>query len=296
MGQTGWLISNGFLRTKKFQELEHLFLEAAKRQNMTLIPRTNRDIPLLLTGTLGQVNQEMPSWVLFWDKDIRLGQWLEAQGIPLYNSSHAVAVCDDKSLTHLALTKAGLPQPRTVCAPMTYDTVGYDSYAFLEQVEDLLGYPVVVKECFGSFGTGVYLARDRAQLERIVTKIGAKPMLFQEFIRESAGRDLRLQVVGEEVVAAMRRTSQNGDFRANLTIGGQMEAYTPTKEETALAVRAAKAVGASFVGVDLLFGSDGPFVCEMNSNAHFKNLLDCTGVSVADTILAFIRETPRGRH
>lgn len=73
-----------------------------------------------------------------------------------------------------------------------------------------------------------------------------------------------------------------------------MESYEPSSEEIDLAIRAARAVGASFAGVDLLFGSDGPLVCEVNSNAHFKNLLSCTGINVAEEILTFIQKDLRG--
>lgn len=69
-----------------------------------------------------------------------------------------------------------------------------------------------------------------------------------------------------------------------------MRAYHPTEEECALALRAARAAGADFAGVDLLFGPEGPLVCEVNSNAHFKNLLDCTGTDVAEKIIQYIRK------
>ncbi len=119
--------------------------------------------------------------------------------------------------------------------------------------------------------------------------IGAKPMLFQEFIHSSKGKDLRLQVVGSQVVAAMYRYSDNGDFRANITGGGKMKPYEPTQKQIDLAVESCKILGLDFAGVDILFGKDNePIVCEVNSNAHFKNIYDCTGVNVADSILAYI--------
>ena len=114
-------------------------------------------------------------------------------------------------------------------------------------------------------------------------------ILFQRFVEHSRGRDIRLQVVGDRVVGSMLRHSER-DFRANITAGGAMEAYAPTEEEVQLALDAARAVGADFAGVDLLFGEEGPLVCEVNSNAHFKNLQDCTGVDTAREILAYIRE------
>ena len=93
----------------------------------------------------------------------------------------------------------------------------------------------------------------------------------------------------------MYRYSENGDFRANLSNGGKMKPYQPSKEEKALAVRACETLGADFAGVDLLFGDKGPLVCEVNSNAHFKNIYDCTGVDTAERILCYLAGKAAGK-
>ena len=128
---------------------------------------------------------------------------------------------------------------------------------------------------------------NREEVLAVMKQSDSVEFLFQEMIENSTGRDVRLQVVGDEVVASMYRYSEN-DFRANITAGGKMKDYTPSKEECELAVKASHAVGTSFAGVDLLFGKDGPIVCEVNSNAHFKNIQTCTGVAVADKIVEWI--------
>ena len=110
-------------------------------------------------------------------------------------------------------------------------------------------------------------------------------MIFQQYI-ECGNSDLRLQVVGDKVVAAVRRTSA-GDFRANATLGGKMTTYEPTSDEVELAIAAARAVGAEIAGVDILPG-EKPLLCEVNGNAHFKRLMDATGVDVADKIVDYI--------
>jgi RimK family alpha-L-glutamate ligase len=155
---------------------------------------------------------------------------------------------------------------------------------------------MVVKESFGSFGWQVYLVNDRSELMEKVKQLGAKPILFQQFIKSSFGRDIRLQVVGNKVIAGMYRYSENGDFRANLTIGGTMKPYQPSKEECDLALLCCEIVGLDFAGVDLLFGeNEKPIVCEINSNAHFKNIYDCTGVNAADAIMEHIYHKMRSR-
>lgn len=280
---TGWLIVNGFLHSDKFDELTELFVQAARETGIALSVKSNTE---LLVDT-GRIWRDRPEFVIFWDKDLLLARILEQQGIRLYNSSQTIAICDDKRETHVVLQKEGIPMPRTIMAPMTYEGIGFTSLDFLTEIEIRLGFPLIIKEAFGSFGEQIYLARDHKELLSLVSHCKTEKLLFQEYIEQSHGRDLRLQVVGDQVVAAMLRCSEN-DFRANITAGGRMEAYTPYEEEMGLALRAAQAVGADFAGVDLLFGPQGPLVCEVNSNAHFKNLLDCTGVNTAKEILQYI--------
>ena len=96
-------------------------------------------------------------------------------------------------------------------------------------------------------------------------------------------------MVGNQAVASMLRYNNN-DFRANITNGGSMKNYTPTEEEIAVAQKVCKTLNLDFGGVDILFGKNGPIVCEVNSNAHFKNIFDCTGVNVADYIGEYIEK------
>jgi RimK family alpha-L-glutamate ligase len=210
----------------------------------------------------------------------------------------AIAVCDDKYETYLRLSHWNTQHPServkllpTVAAPMTYPNVGYTHLDFLTPIEKKLGYPMVVKECCGSFGMQVYLAPDRKALEELTLRLGGTPFLYQQYASYSKGRDVRFQVVGERVAAAMERYSQNGDFRANITNGGSMKPYTPCAEEEELAVRVAKILGLDFAGVDVLFSEEtglADIVCEVNSNAHFKNIYTCTGVNTAEEIMAYI--------
>src|SRR5699024_1170652 len=136
----------------------------------------------------------------------------------------------------------------------------------------------IMKEAFGSFGEQVYLVENERDLHYYVNKIGGSPFVFQQFIQASFGVDIRVQVLGDRVVAAMKRTSKD-DFRANVTSGGTMEPYEPSDDEEKLAIAATKAIGADFAGVDLLLGSENKrYVCEVNSNAHIRNLLNCTNI------------------
>lgn len=259
--------------------------------NSTIDANTTIDTNIMVDANTSVAYENDIDFILFWDKDIRLAAYLEQSGYPVFNSSEAIAICDDKSLTHMCLHKAGMPMPRTILAPMTYANIGYNNLDFLKRVVAQLGFPMVVKECFGSFGMQVYLAHNEEELIEIINKIGGKPFLFQEYIECSSGKDIRIHVVGDQVITSMYRYSENGDFRANITNGGNMKPYEPSEEEKSLAIQCCKAIGLDFAGIDLLFGPDGtPLVCEVNSNAHFKNIFDCTGVNVADYIMDYIAQ------
>lgn len=281
----GWIIVNGFLYTDKFSEIAEMFVNAAKAHRIVLDIKSNTEI---VTGIFEMdKSMEKPDFVLFWDKDIILAKYLEISGIPVFNNSEAIEICDDKRKAYAAFLKAGLPIPPTVSAPMTYASIGFSSLKFVKQIITRLGYPVILKEAFGSFGDQVYKVDDPKTLKRMLLDLQETPFLFQKYISTSHGQDVRIQVVGGKVIASMRRFSDK-DFRANITYGGSKEKYEPDENACKLAIAACKAVGCDFGGVDLLFGKKGFLVCEVNSNAHFKNLYDCTGVNAADAIIEYI--------
>ena len=289
-----WLTVNSFLNTKKFSELYSYLLVAAEKRNILLNIKKTADIPLL-AGT-NTFKQSKPDFILWWDKDVNLAALYETAGIRLYNSSTAIELCDNKAKTVTALAKAeGIFLPKTLFAPKTFTGIGYTDLSFLESAEDLLGYPMIIKECFGSFGAQVHLAKNRLEAEDIIkNKIVDRDFIIQEFISESFGRDVRINVVKGRAVASMMRHNP-GDFRSNITGGGVTVPYTPTSAQIDAAIKAADALGLDFAGVDVLFGkNDTPYICEVNSNPHFKTTLDCTGINIAENILDGILEDIEG--
>lgn len=288
-----WLVVNAFLQREKFDEIHQWLCEAGRQRKVDISIRTNEELLAMCAdgGLILLPELEKVDFVLFWDKDILLAKTLEQLGVKVFNTSHAIQVCDDKTLTHFYLAKEKIPMPKTIFAPMTYANIGYTNVSFLTTVIEQLGLPIVIKESFGSFGQQVYLAKTQEEIISIITKLEGISLLFQEYIEASAGCDVRLQVVGEQVVAAMERKAKQGDFRANVTNGGSMKKYKPTKKEEQLAIRCCKILGVDFAGVDLLFDENGePLVCEVNSNAHFKNIFECTGINTADYIIDYIIE------
>lgn len=293
MNLTGWVIYNGNLESDVFLDFATMIEVAGKKQRIEIKKYANNEIlPFLAQGALSILqakDSSLPDFVLSTDKDIYLAKQLELLGIPVFNSSYTIETSDDKIKTYQLLAKHKLAIPQTIISPKIYYKHAEIDYSFLQVVSDSLAFPLIVKEAFGSFGEQVYLIHNFDELVKKVQEIPDKPLVFQEFISSSYGRDIRLQVVGDRVVAAMLRSSES-DFRANITAGGSMETYVPTRKEEKLAIQAAKVVKADFAGVDLLLGPKGePIVCEVNSNAHIRNLYRCTGVNAADAIISHIK-------
>lgn len=282
-----WLVVNSFLNSQKFAEIYGFFLASGKKKGVEV--EVKRGDEIFCGVNQGFSGFSLPDFVLFWDKDVYLAKRLESAGLRLFNSAAAVELCDNKCLTAMALS-GKVKTPETFIAPKTFDGVGYGNLDFFKIAAEKLGYPLVVKEAYGSFGKQVYLAGNFSEGEAIVKKIGSKDFLMQKFVAESCGRDVRINVVGGKAVSAMYRHNEH-DFRSNVTGGGKAEKYIPSSEQTLAAETAAKALGLDFCGVDVLFGADGePLVAEVNSNPHFKSTFDCTGVDMSEQILSYVTE------
>lgn len=286
--KTGWIVVNGYLESEKFEEIYRWLIEAALKKDCILRKIPNDQLASVLTASSGKTNwKSRPDFVLFWDKDVRLARLLEAEGFKVFNSAEAIETCDDKALTFIKLKNTDIKMPKTFAAPMTFDKE-YRDFAFLLQVEGSLGYPLIIKENKGSFGEQVYMAENYYDAVEKIKRIGHCDFIMQEFVEASKGRDVRIQVVGDKVVTAMERYNDK-DFRANITNGGKMKKYEPDSLQCEMALKVCKYLGLDFAGVDIMFGKNNePVLCEVNSNAHFKNIYDCTGVNVAEEIIDYI--------
>lgn len=288
----GWIIYNGNLRIEKNKLLVESLAHKACAMGMHLEVLTNDLFINTLSSdetTAVHYAQEVckPDFVIFWDKDIRLAEQIEAMGIRCFNPSRGIEVCDNKIQTFQHLVKKGIAMPKTIVAPFTFSQVSLKK-DYIQAIESL-GYPMIIKEAYGSFGMQVHLVNHREALLECVEKMGNKPFLFQSFISSSFGRDVRLTIVDGEVVGAMKRVSTS-DFRANITLGGEGSPYTPTLQETELALKAHHALNLDFSGVDLIHEADGtPLICEVNSNPNYLSSDTNTGSDVGQAILNCVR-------
>lgn len=309
----GWLIVNEYLDTEKFLEIRKLFLSGAEKKNVKLTVYTNADFAVDLSGAVVKsraFDEGEPEFIIFYDKDIALAAALEKMGYRLYNSADAIDVCDSKVKTATRISEynlncrgdeAKILMPKTYKVPFTYENIGIkDSYSFdfLDYVEKDLceagegtlsdAYPMVIKESNSSFGMGVHLAGSREEAVKLICEYGNKECIIQEYLSYSSGRDYRLQMVSDKCVCAMMRSNEN-DFRANITNGGKMSEYKPTDEDLALARNVMKCLKLDFAGIDIMHDKSGRTVfLEANSNAHFKNIYDLTGINAAEKMIEYI--------
>jgi ribosomal protein S6--L-glutamate ligase len=208
----------------------------------------------------------------------------EVMGSYPLNESVAISRSRDKLRSLQLLAKRNVGLPVTVFAHKTSNP---------EELIDLVGGPpVVIKLLEGTQGIGVVLGETRAAAISIIQAFGGvdTDILVQEFVKEAKGEDIRCLVVGGKVVAAMKRTGKEGEFRSNLHRGGSAEAIKISAEERATAIAAAKVMGLNMCGVDMLRSNHGPVVMEVNSSPGLEGVEKATGADVAGLIIEFIEK------
>ena len=282
--QTCWIIYNGSLTHDKFLDQALLLKEAAEKKGIQAILVKNYELLINVHESL----LTRPDFVVFLDKDILLAKYLKNEGIPVFNDPSVIEICDNKAHQYLELAKAGVPMPLTIIAPKVYPEFTILHTGYYEQVLQTIQLPMIIKEAHGSFGQRVYLIETREQFFDKVEELKGVEYVFQEFIQSSRGRDIRVNVVGGQVVACMHRQSAT-DFRANITNGGTATKIILTDKQKEVAIQAAAALDAEFAGVDLLFGeNEEPLVCEVNGVAHIRNIYNVTGINVGDAMINYI--------
>lgn len=196
--------------------------------------------------------------------------------------SYALLQARDKLRCMQKLASYGIDVPRSVFVGQ-----GQDIAALVEKVG---GYPIIIKITESTHGSGVLLADSYNSASGIIEAFHRlkEKVMIQEFVRESAGTDLRVLVVAGQVVAAMKREAQEGEFRSNLHRGARAITETITTRERELAVKATQIMGLDVAGVDLLRSSRGALVLEVNASPGLEGIENTTGVDVAGKIIDFI--------
>lgn len=255
---------------------------------------------LAVVGEGGKVGLTTDAdFAVYLDKDKYVQYLLEKAGIAVFNSARSTELCDDKMMTHIALVNHGIDMPMTLGGALCYSGESQLKKEYLKYIADTLGLPLVVKSCYGSYGQQVHLADNYSTLKEIASRLKNSATLFQRYVKESHGKDMRVIVVGGKAVAWMTRRSEI-DFRSNVEAGGKGYVCDLPDSFRRIAEKSAEILQLDFCGADILFGKDGPLLCEVNSNAMIGEAERVTGVDIADCyvnhILNKLNYGAGGRH
>jgi gamma-F420-2:alpha-L-glutamate ligase len=204
----------------------------------------------------------------------------ERQGVAIANNPAAIESVADKLHTLQVLASAKLPIPKTILGKFPAD---------VDLVERELGFPVVVKKLRGTRGAGVVLAENRSQFDDLANLLdgatSATDFLFQQYIKASHGRDVRLLVIDGRVMAAMERRAADGGFKSNISLGGSAKPFKAPREMVDLAIAVARELNLDIAGIDILFDKDGGYrICEANSAPGFQGLERACAINVPELV------------
>lgn len=209
---------------------------------------------------------------------------LEKLGVPLVNGSAAIEATKDKLWSCQIFAENNLPTPKTLLVKQPIDS---------NLVKKEIGFPAVIKIFAGSYGKGVHLVQNKNEFTDFTDFVyGIKSdeaMIVQQYISSRPGEDLRVYVIGNKVLGAMKRSSTDGSFKTNITRGAVGSSFPMNERIEQIALDTAKALGLDIAGIDLLFDGQDYKLCEANSAPGFLGFEKYTGVNVAKEIVDFAR-------
>ncbi|MBI5254223.1 RimK family alpha-L-glutamate ligase [Candidatus Falkowbacteria bacterium] len=218
----------------------------------------------------------------------------ELVGVPIVNKSLGVMRAKNKLKTLQILSHKNIPIPKTYMVSQS------------QNIEDIIAdigpFPVIIKSMAGSHGSGVSIVESKRGLRSIIDMIvrsdAAEPVMVQEYVKESKGKDVRVFIVGKRIVGAMERiASKRGEFRSNFHLGGRVRVATMSRKEKDVAFAAIDACGLDIAGVDLIRTKTGPKVLEVNANPGLEGITKATGRDIAGEIIQYaVRKAARRKN
>lgn len=260
------------LAVEQGQVISQLYYQAGEtydrhRPRPQLLPNYDAVLP-----RFGTTSTEMGCRVL---------RYFEAKQVKVLNNSAAFALARDKWLSLQTLAAEQIAIPASSFAGELYSV---DGHLTSHQI------PLVVKTLSGSQGAGVMLAESKPNAQSVLAVLQQAKLsyLLQDFVIEAKGQDIRAFVIGERVVAAMQRSGNKGEFRANIHLGGNAQLITLNESEQKLAVQAAKAIGLTVAGVDLIRANSGLFVLEVNASPGLEGIERVSGIDIAGLMIEYL--------
>jgi ribosomal protein S6--L-glutamate ligase len=215
-------------------------------------------------------------------RGVAIVRQFEREGTIVLNKSIGITQSRDKLLACQLMSDNEIPVPITAHVGSWKDTA--------RAVSRVGGTPCVIKSTEGTHGYGVFLAKSDQQARQLVYQMLERNMrpLVQEYIKESHGQDIRVLVVGGEVVASMKRKANGSEFRSNFHLGGSVQKIEINEEQKRIACLAASAMGLDLAGVDMLLSSRGPLILEVNSSPGLEGIETSTGVNIAAEVARYL--------
>lgn len=276
----GYKIADGITH-----QVSRLQDEFSKRGVQVDVKKNNELLAFIEKGTI-KSNISGYDFVVYLDKDRYIAEMLEKCGLRLFNKVSSIVKCDDKMLTHITLANRGIKMPTTISSTLCYTDDGNRDY--LKAVEKKLGFPLIVKENYGSLGKQVYFVENSAELKQIEDKLIHVNHLFQEFVSSSKGVDIRIIVIGHKPIAYMKRENKHS-YLSNLATGGKASVVKIPQEYLDVAIKASEILDLDYCGVDVLIGpNEEPIISEVNSNAFYEGIEKTTGINVAGAYVDYI--------
>ena len=276
------MIRIGFLYTRLRLEEKYLLEELGKHSDVETVRINDGDKFFDINQIPEQVDVLFERSISY-SRGLYISRMFEAHGIPVVNSSLVAERCGDKYITSQILARNGIPTPRVLMA--------FEEESALQAIE-AIGYPCVLKPVVGSWGRLLAKVENREMAEALIehkASLGVQHQVFyiQQYINKP-GRDIRAFVVGEEVICAIYRSSEN--WITNTARGGVATNCPVTDEIAEICQQAARAVGGGLLALDLFETENGLTVNEINHTMEFRNSIDTTGVNIPQRMIAYVLE------
>ncbi|HEX7818191.1 MAG TPA: lysine biosynthesis protein LysX [Nitrososphaeraceae archaeon] len=261
---------------------EKAIYESARKRGIDITNVDCKDLILELDGPTYS-NKIIIQRCVSYFKSLHSTAALEGLGASVINPLNTSIVCGNKLFTHMKLKNAGIKTPKVIT---TF------SYEAALSALDVFGYPTIIKPTIGSWGRLIALLKDKDAAKAVIEdRQHMFPLYqiyyFEEFV-DRPPRDIRAIVIGDRVVAAIYRYSENSEWKTNMALGGRAESCPVTKELEDICIKSTQAVGGKIVGVDLMESSrDGLLVHEVNNTTEFKNTVRVTGIPIQNMIVDY---------
>ncbi|MDY0177730.1 MAG: RimK family alpha-L-glutamate ligase [Bacilli bacterium] len=235
-----------------------------------------------------KINIKNNDFIIYLDKDKYLARLLFKAGYHLFVSADFIELCDDKMLTHIALSNHDIPMPKTIAGPLIFDSKRIKDISFLDKIEKELSYPLIIKGMFGSLGQNMRYVTNKEELISRFLEMSDQPIIFQQYISSSFGRSVRVMVVDQKIIGAFERYNPH-DYRSNYSIDATSKPFLLDEKFTSLTNKIIDLLKIEYAGIDFLFGeNEEPILCEINSNAFFEEFEKITQVNAAKAFATMV--------